>query len=308
MHAASGNQAHPRAGGENCETLIVSQSPHGSSPRGRGKHRPDWKARFRRGLIPARAGKTRHPCRKRAGHGAHPRAGGENLIINTKGSDAEGSSPRGRGKLWARRRNRRRSGLIPARAGKTAARSASPGKRRAHPRAGGENRLAVRLASELGGSSPRGRGKQHGRQLTAMTGRLIPARAGKTSVPAAGVSSSRGSSPRGRGKRLGEVPEELLRRLIPARAGKTSSAALASMDAWAHPRAGGENGPAGPRSPWAPGSSPRGRGKHRHAIPERLHPRLIPARAGKTPHGERVHKRPWAHPRAGGENSGGDFR
>ena len=302
MHAASGNQAHPRAGGENCETLIVSQSPHGSSPRGRGKRRGDGVSVAAAGLIPARAGKTRRRSRTIDGRKAHPRAGGENparagrrhhwwgssprgrgkpsrhtnlgvclgLIPARAGktssstpraatrkahpraggenygrveetADGRGSSPRGRGKLLQCFECQPGRGLIPARAGKTAARSASPGKRRAHPRAGGENRLAVRLASELGGSSPRGRGKQHGRQLTAMTGRLIPARAGKTirrgprGAPAPthpraggenkfgglGVDGRLGSSPRGRGKRASRTALTLGTRLIPARAGKT---------------------------------------------------------------------------------------
>ena len=71
----------------------------------------------------------------------------------------------------------------------------------------------------------------------------------------------------------------------------------------AHPRAGGENLSARKCCSSAVGSSPRGRGKHSHAIPERLHPRLIPARAGKTGGVVRRIAALAAHPRAGGENS-----
>ena len=52
-------RAHPRAGGENARVGRGAGSLAGSSPRGRGKpHRRDHQPR-RRGLIPARAGKTR---------------------------------------------------------------------------------------------------------------------------------------------------------------------------------------------------------------------------------------------------------
>ena len=54
------------------------------------------------------------------------------------------------------------------------------------------------------------------------------------------------------------------------------------------------------------GSSPRGRGKRRRLGGRRRYQRLIPARAGKTPE-THPHGGPTsAHPRAGGENPGGD--
>ena len=55
------------------------------------------------------------------------------------------------------------------------------------------------------------------------------------------MSAVTGSSPLTRGKRPDADGGGSAQRLIPAHAGKTSSAALASMDAWAHPRSRGEN-------------------------------------------------------------------
>ena len=70
--------AHPRACGENsCESRMVSWVG-GSSPRVRGKPDPRRYQRHRRGLIPARAGKTAERSPRDWTRGAHPRACGEN--------------------------------------------------------------------------------------------------------------------------------------------------------------------------------------------------------------------------------------
>ena len=176
-------------------------------------------------------------------------------------------------------------------------------RRRAHPRAGGENSVAPPLHSAPAGSSPRGRGKHQVGEVGLAHQRLIPARAGKTrSTPAPGTGSrahpraggenescaaldrvERGSSPRGRGKRASRTLRGRLQRLIPARAGKTLAAA--------------------PRRVRAYGSSPRGRGKRHNAPPSARHDRLIPARAGKTTSSSSSSAGARAHPRAGGENA-----
>ena len=72
----------------------------------------------------------------------------------------------------------------------------------------------------------------------------------------------------------------------------------------AHPRAGGENCPNHLSTPPDQGSSPRGRGKHCVKLCICLIVRLIPARAGKTPHLSLGWLPQAAHPRAGGENNG----
>ena len=196
-----------------------------------------------RGLIPARAGKTSTRLWMRTPSGAHPRAGGENHGVESTVANQVGSSPRGRGKLTVPDRAVRMSGLIPARAGKTAYSCPHGSRSAAHPRAGGENhrrRLGIRLTR---GSSPRGRGKPARLIRRQARIRLIPARAGKTGMRPHNYGSSRahpraggenaalraarvaaaGSSPRGRGKHCLSPSLRFGGRLIPARAGKTGA-------------------------------------------------------------------------------------
>ena len=135
----SANTAHPRAGGENAWRSLSSGWHPGSSPRGRGKPEGAHSPGRILGLIPARAGKTRHELR-RGHHGrAHPRAGGENFSSILSRCALLGSSPRGRGKRRIPGHPDHRPRLIPALAGKTHQRTWSHQRRSAHPRAGGEN-------------------------------------------------------------------------------------------------------------------------------------------------------------------------
>ena len=137
--ATDASSAHPRAGGENAASSTPIGTLRGSSPRGRGKLDRLGRHALHLGLIPAWAGKTPRVGKGRGGPGAHPRVGGENVVHHRRLTRARGSSPHGRGKLTAGCVGDRRSGLIPARAGKTApCRSPTPANQ-AHPRAGGEN-------------------------------------------------------------------------------------------------------------------------------------------------------------------------
>ena len=254
----------------------------GSSPRVRGKLPTLFPQGPRRGLIPARAGKTTGAPGRPASCPAHPRACGENLNPARFGKVLAGSSPRVRGKLGTHQTWGSSDGLIPARAGKTSARSGTRATRRAHPRACGENKLHAEVANILLGSSPRVRGKPHQLDQMARDPGLIPARAGKTAGGGSPGSSRPGSSPRVRGKphRPGRRPRR--NRLIPARAGKTLISGGPRGAVPAHPRACGENRASEAASMVPGGSSPRVRGKRRqHRAPDR-NGRLIPARAGKT--------------------------
>ena len=193
--------AHPRACGENLAPVLPTIADLGSSPRVRGKRLPRPRQQVRRGLIPARAGKTRTAARRARPSGAHPRACGENEFGFVLADKEAGSSPRVRGKPERNPEMRNVNGLIPARAGKT---STSPTPHRSPS-----------------GSSPRVRGKPSWGSTAAPSSRLIPARAGKTGTTpmalahlrahprACGENRSRdpsghahrGSSPRVRGKR-----------------------------------------------------------------------------------------------------------
>ena len=255
------SSAHPRAGGENAHARASASWPAGSSPRWRGKPVRASRCLARLGLIPALAGKTRVVIRRTGQVGAHPRAGGENLLQLAKGQDLKGSSPRWRGKRRGIDALRRSVRLIPALAGKTRARQSRLRRRGAHPRAGGENGWALHSSETGRGSSPRWRGKP-GVKLTRLGDvRLIPALAGKTprdrppprhaqAHPRAGgenhggghMSGRRsGSSPRWRGKRCGDGLPVAAPGLIPALAGKTRKHAPLQTSHGAHPRAGGEN-------------------------------------------------------------------
>ena len=314
--------AHPRAGGENFLHGKSRRATVGSSPRGRGKRVAFGQEGGGTRLIPARAGKTTRGGAGRASTGAHPRAGGENIVDKPNILASLGSSPRGRGKRRDEVASHPSSGLIPARAGKTRRGGAEGFRRRAHPRAGGENARFGRSQRRLDGSSPRGRGKRRTLMRGPFRRGLIPARAGKTprsgaelllrpAHPRAGgenAGGSRnehlqaGSSPRGRGKQDCSHGVGARLGLIPARAGKTAIRARGYDHAQAHPRAGGENFscPVGCSLPV--GSSPRGRGKPDHPQDREAHPGLIPARAGKTAFRMAKPSSAVAHPRAGGEN------
>ena len=73
-----------------------------------------------------------------------------------------GSSPLTRGKPSPMRRSATRPWLIPAHAGKTRSRSATPWGSPAHPRSRGENFRMASAARLFGGSSPLTRGKRAG--------------------------------------------------------------------------------------------------------------------------------------------------
>ena len=151
--------AHPRACGENESTQNCVPCLKGSSPRVRGKPALDGGARAPSGLIPARAGKTPPTTAGTLRRPAHPRACGENLTGPIGVALGAGSSPRVRGKRMLPCMRPRCSRLIPARAGKTSRASRAGRRRRAHPRACGENGGDDGVLIGIDGSSPRVRGK-----------------------------------------------------------------------------------------------------------------------------------------------------
>ena len=152
-------RAHPRACGENLVRVCKKQLAAGSSPRVRGKRGHAVITGVEQGLIPARAGKTKHRRDPHAEVTAHPRACGENDPARSSMGVPMGSSPRVRGKHVLRSVEDENAGLIPARAGKTRGCHLCPCPSAAHPRACGENGTDRREAGRVPGSSPRVRGK-----------------------------------------------------------------------------------------------------------------------------------------------------
>ena len=152
----------------------------GSSPLTRGKPLGAGQYAIHGRLIPAHAGKTVLAAARPVEYKAHPRSRGENAKAAPRRPKAAGSSPLTRGKrpdspvLAALRR------LIPAHAGKTAARRRECHCRAAHPRSRGENLGPCGAHGDRWGSSPLTRGKPCPAPSMGSGPRLIPAHAGKT--------------------------------------------------------------------------------------------------------------------------------
>ena len=111
--------AHPRSRGENDGNGSIRALSAGSSPLTRGKRICKLVTTARRGLIPAHAGKTGTVPRAACSRSAHPRSRGENLKKSQNADRPQGSSPLTRGKHTSVSFMVRRTGLIPAHAGKT---------------------------------------------------------------------------------------------------------------------------------------------------------------------------------------------
>ena len=175
-------RAHPRSRGENSRTTRRAICQRGSSPLTRGKRPRAKRTRSVSGLIPAHAGKTRWRGHRLPWSAAHPRSRGENARTDPARTPKPGSSPLTRGKRRGRGHGSRRSGLIPAHAGKTRFLALSGGDGRAHPRSRGENSWSTISSGTEIGSSPLTRGKRESPVLDELAAGLIPAHAGKTST------------------------------------------------------------------------------------------------------------------------------
>ena len=170
----------PAHAGKTTDLAGVAESV-GAHPRSRGENQAAADARGPDAwLIPAHAGKTGAVAPARQGRGAHPRSRGENQQLHDPRLRSHGSSPLTRGKRDRLRELRLELGLIPAHAGKTAARRKPSCAQVAHPRSRGENNLSKAFSVYRYGSSPLARGKPWPAYGDAITQRLIPARAGKT--------------------------------------------------------------------------------------------------------------------------------
>ncbi len=193
-------------------------------------------------------------------------------------------------------------GNIPAHAGKTPVHGGPASFLPEHPRARGENFLALGTPWPRGGTSPRTRGKQGVGENPGLGGRNIPAHAGKTDCRylSAGVATEhprargensttqsspatlRGTSPRTRGKPVGETVELRQGGNIPAHAGKTTAHPEQTAGPGEHPRARGENSVDLGAALGKSGTSPRTRGKPEVQAVPWSRSRNIPAHAGKT--------------------------
>ena len=131
---------HPRVCGEHRTNLAKTADRQGSSPRMRGTRTISAIRTGCTGIIPAYAGNTcvvYGVCTQR---GDHPRVCGEHHRLRLSRIDYRGSSPRMRGTHGWNGYVARILGIIPAYAGNTWTRSATPTPPRDHPRVCGEHR------------------------------------------------------------------------------------------------------------------------------------------------------------------------
>ena len=171
---------HPRSRGVYGHTRSLRSGKCGSSPLARGLRELGIVRLLNRRIIPARAGFTRHPRHRDGRPGDHPRSRGVYASDNLAKASENGSSPLARGLPEPGWRERAREGIIPARAGFTAASSWCGGARRDHPRSRGVYPSRVAGPGRAPGSSPLARGLPHRGRLAGVAGRIIPARAGFT--------------------------------------------------------------------------------------------------------------------------------
>ena len=321
QHKAGRSGDHPRACGEKRQRSISWTQRTGSPPRVRGKAELSYIRCQRRGITPARAGKSGHFPAPRGRRWDHPRACGEKSEHPTMKPVELGSPPRVRGKVTSFGYSVDELRITPARAGKRSRWDDDLLDAWDHPRACGEKVTYSGQAHFPPGSPPRVRGKVHAAGLRADRRGITPARAGKRLSTARKMRSARdhpracgekdepvgykpsaaGSPPRVRGKERRPDGGILQPGITPARAGKSSSRLSALGTRRDHPRACGEKC----ISPFAhavtSGSPPRVRGK---GPPSPVHARrfgITPARAGKRYYCNTWYKQEWDHPRACGE-------
>ena len=172
-----GSSPHTRGA---LRSLSVSPGGHGSSPHTRGAPSPVSRQPTIRRIIPAYAGSTAAPPRRRAMKPDHPRIRGEHRSGGRRQTGFLGSSPHTRGAqrrfewlhtLW---------GIIPAYAGSTLRSSPRLKLLRDHPRIRGEHDGNRPASQEREGSSPHTRGAPTHPRHPRHNQRIIPAYAGST--------------------------------------------------------------------------------------------------------------------------------
>ena len=171
---------HPRSRGVYVALSRAAATLLGSSPLARGLPDVGSVACDSAGIIPARAGFTSRRCSAAATAADHPRSRGVYRRLSTGILLRFGSSPLARGLHEHSRSGPVRLGIIPARAGFTAAPSTRKAPSRDHPRSRGVYPRRPPMRLRLRGSSPLARGLPGSGWQEVQAGGIIPARAGFT--------------------------------------------------------------------------------------------------------------------------------
>ena len=133
----AGRADHPRSRGVYLSLNIDLVNESGSSPLARGLRGQDGGDAAPPGIIPARAGFTDPDRQDRRPRADHPRSRGVYDLSRRVTAAELGSSPLARGLPTGDRRLQRLAGIIPARAGFTAAGPIRSMDRKDHPRSRG---------------------------------------------------------------------------------------------------------------------------------------------------------------------------
>ncbi len=294
--------AHPRTGGEHSGLPQHGGLKTGSPPHGRGTLRRVGLLHARQRLTPARAGNTICTTPASGAWPAHPRTGGEHKIDVWPGIGPGGSPPHGRGTRHQGVERRGLPRLTPARAGNTADSLWRSPRGWAHPRTGGEHRIASPSSASRNGSPPHGRGTRHGGCDKWQTVLAHPRTGGEHQLLAHRSVGAAGSPPHGRGTPKPWPQRRASGGLTPARAGNTTWPTRSAGGSPAHPRTGGEHDGAWDYDRIITGSPPHGRGTLPLDGARAGRPGLTPARAGNTWRSTGCGPSPTAHPRTGGEH------
>ena len=138
---------HPRACGGSPGRGPIRGGKSGTSPRVRGKLKPQARELEMLGYIPARAGEAARGRAPSCGSRVHPRACGGSRHGKPDTVSPTGTSPRVRGKPSNVTRAPGTPRYIPARAGEASPGCSATGGRSVHPRACGGSRYAARANS-----------------------------------------------------------------------------------------------------------------------------------------------------------------
>ena len=227
----AGGRAHPRWRGEDGPGGRGVGPGGGSSPLARGGRFCDLSENFRKGLIPAGAGRTTSsamvtgpplgssPLARgglRVGRAGQPRrrlipaGAGRTLIAGDSHKFSAGSSPLARGGLRHISLQVGQQRLIPAGAGRTRRSSPPPRQATAHPRWRGEDVVPTFKGMSKEGSSPLARGGPGVPERQGAVGGLIPAGAGRTNPRPRAAPYPR-AHPRWRGEDGGGLEQRGLR-------------------------------------------------------------------------------------------------
>ncbi len=171
---------HPRMRGEHTPNPQSTPNSAGSSPHARGTRLRKKSPKRSGGIIPACAGNTCDFCLMLASRGDHPRMRGEHPPPVSSTTANSGSSPHARGTLRCHYSLASVSGIIPACAGNTPARSTFGSAIWDHPRMRGEHAWSVFVLTTYPGSSPHARGTPAVASGSPASSGIIPACAGNT--------------------------------------------------------------------------------------------------------------------------------